>query len=514
MFTALIVDDEEFSLKTIRRMIDWTVLGVSRVLEASNGYKAQQILKNNRVNLMICDIEMPQMDGLELVEWLREEQMETEVIILTCHDSFDMVQKALHLGSVEYILKPVSPAAIQECVKRALEVWQGKEEYRGASLRWDNSISFRRTQYFTDIIHRNISSSPGALLNYAELYGLSFGDADRIHLALVCVENIGIPVKDMQDFMYSLQNAAAELWNAASFGWNCMIRDGESAFWLLGGSAGRERAEEEFSLQFEKFAAEHHMRVEVYTAKPCTVNEIGGQAEWLKTAHERRQFFYMHTLKDDIKEQERIWHRTKTRWQVYVENGSFALIREEIMAVLGNLSGSPAQRDEYLKKMRNALLEVVKECVQRGKEQIGDLQEEGLFYNESGFLIWMEWLLQKVKECENADGSYSGVVDEICRYVTMNIHKDISREAVAAVVHLNPDYVARLFKKETGLTLNSYIVKKRIKLATQLLAYTEVPVGDISVSLGYSSFSHFTKIFKESQGVTPSEYRRLNKKGG
>ena len=83
MFTALIVDDEEFSLKTIRRMIDWTVLGVSRVLEASNGYKAQQILKNNRVNLMICDIEMPQMDGLELVEWLREEQMETEVIILT-----------------------------------------------------------------------------------------------------------------------------------------------------------------------------------------------------------------------------------------------------------------------------------------------------------------------------------------------------------------------------------------------------------------------------------------------
>lgn len=126
MFTALIVDDEEFSLKTIRRMIDWTVLGVSRVLEASNGYKAQQILKNNRVNLMICDIEMPQMDGLELVEWLREEQMETEVIILTCHDSFDMVQKALHLGSVEYILKPVSPAAIQECVKRALEVWKGK----------------------------------------------------------------------------------------------------------------------------------------------------------------------------------------------------------------------------------------------------------------------------------------------------------------------------------------------------------------------------------------------------
>lgn len=522
MYTVLLVDDEALSLKAIRRMVDWQALGADRVLEASNGRDAQHILKNNRVNLMICDIEMPRMDGLALVEWLRGEQMDTEVIILTCHDSFDMAQKALHLGSVEYILKPVSPGALTESAGRALQVWKEKADYRGASRLWDESISFRRVHYFSDIIQKDISSTPNSLINHGKLYGLSFDENDKIHMALVCVENTGEPQGDMQDFMYGLQNVALELWNDVMSDWGCLIRRKDTDFLLLGSGGGQEGYEENFCGRFQEFAAKHHMGANIYMGEPCGIRNLCSQAERLALLHERSQFLGLSALKPPVQEGERIWRSTESRWGRYAENGNFNLIQEEIVDAVKSLSGTASQRREHLERMKQALLAAMKAGGQGRTDgtdnslgEDGAMESEtGSSYNEAQFLMWSEWLLQRMEKRRGGKERYGDVVDRICKYIAMNIHREITREDIAAAVYLNPDYVARLFKKETGMTLNAYLIRKRIALARQLLAYTEIPVGDISGNLGYSSFSHFTKIFRGSEGMTPSEYRRLHRKGG
>lgn len=522
MFSILIVDDEDLSLKSIRRMVDWQALGIDSIFEASDGFKAQAILMNNRVNLMICDIEMPQMDGLALVEWLRENQMETEVVILTCHDSFDLAQKALRLGSVEYILKPVLPEDLAKAVRHALGIWKEKDNQRGVRQLWDKSVSFRRVQYFDEILRKSIPSTPNSLRNYSEIYGLPFDENERIYIALVYVESMGISEKEAQEFMYSLQNVAMEMWNAMPLKWGCLNRLMENAFLLLGAEEGEEAFENDFGQRFENFAAEHLVDVCVYTSAPGSICEVCAQVDKLRLIHERKQFCSLSVLKRDAQAKERILRDTEARWRGYVENQRFNLIYDEIADTVKNYSGQSAQNADDVQRMKEILLKVVKKSLPEKAEQLlclvrEDAAEEfasDVSHSGTQLLAWSEWVLQKLKEWLYGSQSPSDIMDQICKYIAFNIHNEISREDVAAAVHMNPDYVSRLFKKEMGMSLNSYMVNKRISLAKQLLAYTDIPVGDISGSLGYSSFSHFTKIFRSSEGVTPSEYRKLFKKGG
>ena len=112
MTTVLIVDDEALAIQAIRRSINWKNLDVDRVLDAANGVEAQKILRQEPVQILVCDLEMPRMSGIELLEWMKTSCPDTEAVILTCHESFPMAQKAMELGCVEYVLKPIAPAEL------------------------------------------------------------------------------------------------------------------------------------------------------------------------------------------------------------------------------------------------------------------------------------------------------------------------------------------------------------------------------------------------------------------
>ena len=117
----LIVDDEIFTVRAIQTTIDWAKTGVDQTFSAYNAAKAREILMNETIDLMICDIEMPREDGLSLVEWLRQKGMDTEVIFLTCHSEFDYARRALQLKVFDYVVKPVNFEEMEKTISKAVE---------------------------------------------------------------------------------------------------------------------------------------------------------------------------------------------------------------------------------------------------------------------------------------------------------------------------------------------------------------------------------------------------------
>lgn len=105
MFTVLIVEDEVLVSISIKNMIDWAKLDMCVIGEAQNGKDAYELYQREKPNLVITDIKMPVMDGLQLISKIREKDKQTKIIILTCYDEFDLVHKALMLGVSDYILK-------------------------------------------------------------------------------------------------------------------------------------------------------------------------------------------------------------------------------------------------------------------------------------------------------------------------------------------------------------------------------------------------------------------------
>ncbi len=120
MATVLLVDDEVVAVRALRRRVDWKKYGIDQVYEANSMKQAITVLEAEEVDIVLCDIEMPQGSGLELPEWIRSYFPYVECIFITCHPDFEYIQKALRLGSFDYILKPIDYEELSDVLGRAL----------------------------------------------------------------------------------------------------------------------------------------------------------------------------------------------------------------------------------------------------------------------------------------------------------------------------------------------------------------------------------------------------------
>ncbi len=116
----MLVDDEVIMLRALRHRVSWQEYGIDEVLSAVSMQQAQEILKRKEVDLLLCDIEMPDGNGLELFEWIKSYFPYVECIYITCHPDFHYIQKALRLGSFDYILKPIDYKELDGILRNAL----------------------------------------------------------------------------------------------------------------------------------------------------------------------------------------------------------------------------------------------------------------------------------------------------------------------------------------------------------------------------------------------------------
>lgn len=122
----LIVDDEIFAIQGIMDGVNWDVLAYDEVLQANSYAQAVELLSRKAVEVVLCDIEMPDESGLELIAWINEHLPETECIILSCHDEFDFARQAVQLRCLDYILKPARYDFLTEVLGKAVSTVRRK----------------------------------------------------------------------------------------------------------------------------------------------------------------------------------------------------------------------------------------------------------------------------------------------------------------------------------------------------------------------------------------------------
>lgn len=116
-------------------------------------------------------------------------------------------------------------------------------------------------------------------------------------------------------------------------------------------------------------------------------------------------------------------------------------------------------------------------------------------------------LISRAIQYEKYIHKTDSVVEQIRQYIDLH-YKEEPRDSLGEIVYLNTDYMSRIFKKETGVSISSYILQKRVEEAKKLLAQSNLPINTVSIYVGYSNFSYFTKMFKENTGYSPLDYRR------
>lgn len=526
MYQVLLIDDETTSLQTVQWMLPWEKMGISRVLTADSALKAQELMKSFAVQIVICDIEMPRMNGIEFVEWMKRQYPDTEAIMLTCHSEFSFAQKALQLGSLDYILKPVQPEDLAAAVNKVIQTIESKNKIKEGYLHWKNMGKMRKEQFLINVIQHNVPSDEEAL--HAAMAKLSLEEDIHSKYKPILICKLRWREKFSEDdkalIEYSIRNMAQEIIvKSDTDGITYALADRQTLVLI------QDNPETEHTISLLPNSCNelittcnNYMNCDIccFIGSSSDITHLADRVEELINYQKAYVSSFNSTIfvgeSSQSQKLENMPPQILENWKKHLENKRNPELIHAIQDYLVMLEKENALNAISLQMVQQNFIQMLYLYLQENnlKAQLlfqdkhsFQLMEQSL-HSVHSFMEWLNWILKKTESFLEGVGQSNFIIKQVKDYVTLHINEDINREKIAEAVFINEDYLSRIFKQKTGITLSQYIVDKRIRLAKQLLSQTAIPVGDIALDLGYNSFSHFSKIFKENTGDTPAAFRK------
>lgn len=527
MYTLLIADDEPLIRNGIKKIIDWESLGFSRILLAEDGQEALDIVRKEHVDLVLTDILMPFLDGIQLSKILAEEFPEIYVVILTGHEDFEYAQKSIDYGVKNYILKPIGAESLYKKMSQICEKLHIENKERQYVLSMKNQLRQSLPVLQEETLYRIVCTGKGNLS-----FSLELAKSQHINLEAATYE-VGVmePEMDMVSpedydlYIFAVQNIARECLGKKHY----LFKDGRDRLVIL--FRCDYTGEDSHEIIYEVLSI---IQKSVYnTIKLKTTSALGTTAysafdlnkayQNALKALECRYSLGSNNVYDigDMDYLEKSFHYPKEEIQSLIQTVKFGA-EQEIHAAIKNVFSS-GQTGHSLsgKNVKVIYIETVTALL-REVSSLKDVSE-GLL--SSGFELYQEvekfvslergeeklydFACRARRELSSAQ-SNSGrqVIQSVQEYIGNNYgNPDLSLGMAAEFASVSTGYLSGLFKKETGQNFVKYITDVRMEKSMELLRKTDMKTYEIAYETGFSNPHYFSVTFKKYTGMSPSEFR-------
>ena len=507
----LVVDDQPDVVAGILDGVNWRALHVEKAYSALSAAEAKDLLLREKIDILLCDIEMPGESGLSLVAWLQKQGRETKCIFLTAHADFPYAQKALQLGAVDYLLQPASYENIEAAIWRAAEQLQEEGlsqvyEALGKSVERE-TLNFRRNVLREYLLE--IRRGPKKVAEKAAAFGF-LASSRAYRCTLIAVQEPG--KNQIDDFLlYGIQNVLEELLQACTEQVTVLFLEQKIYLAILALAdnppEGAEQSIEQGLETLCRFGSrELHMGLSCYCSKDCVRFE-GLPQEYQQLRRQHRQNVACSCGLILPKKQSTSSLKPEfPKWAGMLSQGLGDAVRSEIHSYLNQLNQEGGLTPETLFQFHEHFLPLFLGAMQHWEKDQDHFQQSGLRRHNASLRL-------PSPDVENSasKGKCQGrsQIERILSYIQKNLTRNISRSEISKALYLNPEYLSRLFKREMGIGLAEYLIQERMRLAQSLLKNTSFSISIIASRVGYVNFSHFAKVFKQEFGVSPSEYRKM-----
>lgn len=497
--TILIVDDEWYAVKGISQGIDWASHGVSCVLEAFDAAQAMQLMDEQTVDAMICDIEMQECNGIELAQWTVAHHPNVRIVFLTGHAQFAYANQALKLKAFDYLLKPVAHEQLVATVCLAIKDAQDALELQDDAARWKQYSAKQAQQapertrlFWRNVIDNRLSresihawlsmqdvhiSQPGLVTPVALWLGDGSGDSTTRQEELV---SFVLGQKLDEQVLGSLEG--------------CRLEDPEmDALLLIYGlpTAINSKLSKLFSALEADLGRKLNYKVGEATAPEtlwwsvrCMRTDFARIVPSAKGTEHFDWVSALSTLPSDVlhARADRLFANLNAENNDILVSAEICRLRGAALLLAGSATGT--QREL-------SLINSPPDSAQLTK--------------------LMNWVHQIIDICVQA-AAYNGdnaLIASACQYIRTHLASDLSRDAIAAQVYLHPTYLSRLFKYEMGVTLSDYITNERIAYACKLLSEQPgIKTSIVALQVGYPQSTYFCRVFRRTTGMSPQEYQQ------
>lgn len=531
MWNLIIVDDENLIVEDIKASIDWNKLGISNVFTAFSMRRAKEIFERDKINIMLCDIEMPQGSGLELLSWVRENSPKTESIFLTCHADFSYAKEAVRLGSLDYILKPIPYEELEKAITKAIDKVSKDsqlEEFSRFGEFWFKHQPLLIERFWLDIINQNIPSTPEDIKAAADYRNIPYTNQMKVLPILVGVQQWyrKMSLQDEKTMEYGLKNIAEEVFAKGSQrGQFFQLRNGELLGILFLGNEN-DCYIDELKENCKKYIAScnHYLKCDLscYIGEPVYAYELAAMVNQLTLIEKNNVAFYNNVL---LLNQQKITSSTinmidMSAWEVMIKKGLKEKVISEVQKYLEDLAKTTGLNANMLYQFLQAFVQMLYKVLDEKGMQVNQLLDDNQslelqiqsIHSIIETIKWIQGILVKIDEYASEQRKSEIVVKKVKDYIRLNLAQEMTREQISTYVYLNADYLDRIFKKETGVSVTKYMLEERLKVACELLSKTEISISEIAAEVGYTSLSTFSSMFKKMSGMNPAEYRKTSRK--
>ncbi len=521
-YKVFFVEDEIVTREGIRDNVDWTAYGFEFCGDAADGEMALPMIRTLKPDVLITDIKMPFMDGLQLSKIVRERMPGVKIIILSGHDEFEFAQKAIELGVTEYLLKPVTVHTIQQTLQKVAAQLdrerQDLENQHKLREQLEENHSLLKEKLLLKLIVGAISASD------AIDQGLSLG----IDLSALCYQVIILKtiLDDRSEaFDYSDYEHAREIVqklvadNPDIF---LFSKDWDELILLMKGNSPDCMEEDKDLLLAQIQKAVGHTRYRLSIGVGSIQQRIADISHsFIEALSIVQNSAGAEFLNPTLMEQE-LLKIDKSACERYMRSGS----REEIAAFFDNYLSTlneSALKSPLLKNY--VFVDVICAAVKLVEEMGGEINQvipeitniETTLAN----IHSLEQLKEKVLSVlttaitfrdQRASSQYVGMIQQAKRYIEQRyMDPDLSLSAAAAHVNLSPSHFSMVFSQECGQTFKDFLTEVRINRARQLLRTTSLRAIDIARQVGYNDSHYFSAAFKKNTGLSPTDFRSQKK---
>lgn len=505
----LLVDDNINVLESLQSGIDYKALGIDKVYAVLNSRLAKDILLKVPIQIMLTDIEMPRESGIELLQWVNEKGLKVLTMFCTSYADFNYARKAVELHSFDYYLKPIAfddlTRRLERAVARVKEMNEQQRYYEYGQY-WLDSQKNRKDFFWRRMLHSILVPDPEEIrelilqqqLNYAEdslfdLYLFFFQDISGAfsHMSLT-----------MREFVF--RNIYEEILEKKDTAIECVMWYQENIAVAVTRMC-HDKEEIRQQAQQIRNAGKQHLkcRMAIYCIRDQTLLQTRSGLEHLERISRENMTETDSFLFAEDYQEKKIFYTSPAigRWETLLGSGRVHEVEKELTQYLDDAEQRKELGMHTMKALELDFMQSVYNVLNKNQ-----IEAHRLFYDETfdylrlhsaksrkAFMDYIVYVAGKVDTALRTARKSRSVMGQLKLYIEQHYKEDITRDNLAEIAFLNPDYMARLFKKETGQSVGSYLLSVRMKKAEELLRLTDESIGSISQQVGYDNFSYFSK---------------------
>ncbi len=535
MIKTVIIDDDRMTIDGLTRTVDWNKLGLTVVATAKNGAEGLEQIRLHDPELIITDIFMPIMDGIEMLKTLRSEGNTAEVMILSGYEDFKYAQSALKLQVNDYISKPATLEEIELALKSMADQISRKAVNSQEEHELRELLAFNRPTTSKQLIKGLLE--PGfcqsAFFDKVTNY-LNMDFSKKQFVAVVIEffinrERNAWKASDVSLFAYAVQNIVNELSHSKQ---DVYVVDTGHKLMTIIVSLPSHAKKEALQRKAKQIAEEvldsiqSYLKLEVFAAigsAAAHVEEIPrsyAQALDLLAEREHRPDRQL-ILQEEAQEMTKVAVRRPMEcFQALVDAvmlGQEELVEDKIAELVHILHNGPNPSINALRKFAIDIAGMLALMLHDQHLQLEDIHNDLNLYKElehlssiQTFASWLRDLMLPICEVMERRSSqkHRKTIEFIMRYVQEHYADDITLDVLAEKVYLTRNYLSQIFKQETGENYNGYLTRIRMEKAKELMLSGNYKIFEISHRVGYKNNAYFSQLFKKYTGMNPSDFNQ------